>query len=200
VHTLRLMLTELVGASHPRFTLAEFMAARRRARQSQWRSGCYRWIAGLSIGRDTAMPFAITIRAGRRGHLREISIGEGTVFGEGVTLNPDARIDIGSRTRIGSDVRIYTTTHRFGAGDRRCLPGAIVRPVHIGSDVVIEDGVIVLPGVSIGNGATITAGATVAQSVDPGAVVAGMPAAELRRGAVDETTDSGVVPTNSAQI
>jgi phosphonate metabolism protein (transferase hexapeptide repeat family) len=52
--------------------------------------------------------------------------------------------------------------------------------VVIGHDVWIGHGVIVLPGVSIGHGAVVAAGAVVTKSVEPYAVVAGVPAKRIK--------------------
>jgi acetyltransferase-like isoleucine patch superfamily enzyme len=49
-------------------------------------------------------------------------------------------------------------------------------PVTIESDAWIGAGAIVLSGVLVGEGAIVGAGAVVADSVDSGAVVAGVPA------------------------
>jgi hypothetical protein len=53
--------------------------------------------------------------------------------------------------------------------------------VSIGHDVWIGHGAVVLAGVSIGSGAVIGAGAVVSKSVDPYAVVGGVPAKPIRR-------------------
>ena len=53
--------------------------------------------------------------------------------------------------------------------------------VHIGHDVWIGHGAIVLPGRSIGTGAVVAAGAIVTKDVPPYTIVAGNPAAIIKR-------------------
>lgn len=54
-------------------------------------------------------------------------------------------------------------------------------PIIIGNDVWIGCGAILMPGIKIGDGAVIGAGAVVTKDVDPYTVVAGVPAAFLKR-------------------
>lgn len=54
-------------------------------------------------------------------------------------------------------------------------------PVTIGSDVWIGDGAFIMPGLHIGDGAVIGAHAVVTKDVAPYAIVAGVPAKELRK-------------------
>ena len=57
----------------------------------------------------------------------------------------------------------------------------LTRPVTNGENVWIGAGAIVLKGVNIGDSAIISAGAVVTRDVPAGAVVAGVPARELKR-------------------
>ena len=60
-------------------------------------------------------------------------------------------------------------------------------PVRIGSDVWIGSHAFIRPGVTIGDGAVIGAHAVVTHDVAPYAVVAGVPAQEMRKRFDDET-------------
>lgn len=117
------------------------------------------------------------------------------LIGANVQINDNVHIAAAYGVRIGDDVliasRVFITDHNHGsyAGDAldsaadtppagRPLSG---RPVTIGNRVWIGEGVNILPGVTIGDGAVIAAGATVTKDVEPGTIVAGIPAVPLRR-------------------
>lgn len=55
------------------------------------------------------------------------------------------------------------------------------QPVRLGHDVWVGHGAVVLPGVAVGTGAVVGAGAVVTDDVEPYTVVAGVPAAPVRR-------------------
>ncbi|HVE82658.1 MAG TPA: serine acetyltransferase [Myxococcales bacterium] len=99
----------------------------------------------------------------------EAEIGEGTHFGYGgigVVIHQDARI--GRHCLISQQVTV---------GGRSGVPGAPV----IGDYVRIGAGAKILGRVRVGDFAVIGANAVVLKDVAPGAVVAGVPARELRR-------------------
>jgi acetyltransferase-like isoleucine patch superfamily enzyme len=102
-----------------------------------------------------------------------LDIGDQVDIGEFTHIRANGGIQIGSRVLIASHVVITSRTHpvtlpRYGVTDDA--------PVIIGDDVWIGAGAIVLPGVTIGDGAVVAAGAVVTRSVEPRAIVAGVPA------------------------
>jgi acetyltransferase-like isoleucine patch superfamily enzyme len=84
----------------------------------------------------------------------EITIGEGSGLGFGVTIRDD-------------DEHVVTG----GSG-----PGA----VRIGDGVLIATGALILPGVTIGDGAMVAARSVVTKDVPPRTLVAGVPARVVR--------------------
>jgi maltose O-acetyltransferase len=124
-------------------------------------------VAGIKMGRQA------TIHIGARFYQpHNISIGEGTIIGDHATLDGRAKLSIGNHVDIASQVMIYNSQHDIN--DQWFSP--IEKPVHIGDHVFIGPRAIILPGVTIGSGAVIAAGAVVTHDVNPGEIVAGVPA------------------------
>ena len=82
---------------------------------------------------------------------------------------------------IGEYTSIRDANHRFGPDIAPRNSGHDAAPISIGRNVWIGRGVTVLPGVVIGDGAVVGANAVVTRDVAAAAVVAGIPARELRR-------------------
>ena len=110
---------------------------------------------------------------------RHITIGEGTLIGEQVTLdgrkqlpNSQGGLEIGSHVDIASQVMIWTSEHDINSPDMRPIEEKVV----IKDYVFIGPRSIILPGVTIGRGAVVGAGAVVTNDVPPKTVVGGIPA------------------------
>lgn len=103
----------------------------------------------------------------------------GAVIGEKTMI--DMNVVVGGRAIVGKNCHI-------GAGT--VLAGVIeppsADPVIIEDDVLIGANVVVLEGVKVGKGAVVAAGSVVVKNVDPGTVVAGIPAKLLKK--VDDRT------------
>lgn len=113
---------------------------------------------------------------------RWMDIGDGTVICAGVIATTN--IQIGSHVHLNLDC---TIGHDVVIGDFSTLsPGVHVSGhVHIGQGVFIGTGANILPGSAdkplvIADGAVVAAGACVITSVEPGALVAGVPAIRKR--------------------
>lgn len=129
---------------------------------------------GLKIGRDSTIHMMARIY-----DPAHIVIGEGTLVGERATLdgrkqlpNSQGGLTIGNHVDIASEVMIWTSEHNIHAQDM----APVEQKVTIEDYVFIGPRAIVLPGVTIGKGAVVAAGAVVTKSVEPGAVVGGVPA------------------------
>lgn len=113
---------------------------------------------------------------------RWIELGEGTVICAGCILTTN--ISVGAYAQLNLDC---TIGHDVTIGEFATLsPGTHVSGhVQIGRDVFIGTGASIINGSSdsplvIGDGATVAAGACVTRSVEPGALVAGVPAARKK--------------------
>lgn len=110
------------------------------------------------------------------GNHASLRLGSNTYVGHRSHLHSIDPVSIGERCVIADNVFIASTDH--GRIDRHGVVGT--GPVVIGDDVFLGQNAVVLGGVRIGNGATVAAGAVVTRDVEPGAVVAGVPARLLR--------------------
>ncbi|MCC2675632.1 MAG: sugar O-acyltransferase, sialic acid O-acetyltransferase NeuD family, partial [Ramlibacter sp.] len=113
---------------------------------------------------------------------RQVVIGGGSIVCAGVIATVD--IEMGEHVHVNLDC---TIGHDVRIGDFSTLsPGVHVSGrVHIGPDVFVGTGVNIINGSSgkplvIGAGAVVAAGACVTREVEPGAMVAGVPAVRKR--------------------
>jgi len=106
----------------------------------------------------------------------------GLTIGNNTTINPKCRLDnrgtitIGNNVSISQEVTILTADHDLDSPDfaGRNNPVVIEDYAWIGTRATI------LPGCVIGKGAVIAAGALVTKSVEPFAVMAGVPAKMIK--------------------
>ena len=108
--------------------------------------------------------------------------GKNIRFGEEVFINSGCRfqdqggIEIGDGSLIGHNAVITTLNHDLAPSRRADMhPARVV----VGQGVWFGANVTVLPGVRIGDGAVVGAGAVVTKDVPAGAVVVGVPAAQV---------------------
>lgn len=108
-------------------------------------------------------------------------IDSGTWIGQQCFLHSAGGLTIGRNVGIGPAVKIITSFHTEEGIDVPILHSRIeFAPVVIEDDCDIGIGAIILPGVTIGRGAQVGAGAVVTRSVEPYAIVVGVPARLLR--------------------
>ena len=99
--------------------------------------------------------------------LLKVRLGEHVGLAYGVYLDPydPTMISIGDNVIVGFETRIFV--HAFTLTRQR------VRPVKIGSNVMIGGFCVIAPGVTIGDGASIAPGTIVSRNVPAGAIVTG---------------------------
>jgi len=110
-----------------------------------------------------------------------IRIGSRNYFNRNLMIDACGSVSIGDENMLGPDVYITDSNHSVSDGtapsrlpmDRGC--------VVIGNRCWIGAKAIILKDVHIGDGAIVAAGAVVTRSVNPGEIVAGVPAKPLDR-------------------
>lgn len=118
----------------------------------------------------------------------KIKIGYATTLGYNNLLG--GTITIGKYCQLGADIALHATNHPINymttyinknlfKGELKSLKQE--NKITIGNDVWIGHGVIVVGNVTIGNGAILAAGSVVTKDVAPYAVVAGVPAKEIKK-------------------
>jgi acetyltransferase-like isoleucine patch superfamily enzyme len=132
-----------------------------------------------------------------------VEVADSCELNQGVELNPfGGSIRIAPRVWLGPYVVIYghggveigeqtlVSMHCTILSSNHGVPplGKLIRetadellPTKIGRDVWIGANAVILGGVTIGEGAVVAAGAVVNRDVEPGAVVAGVPARKIRK-------------------
>jgi len=109
---------------------------------------------------------------------KNISIGKNVFINSCCCFQDQGGISIGDGVLIGHRVVLATINHGLLPEERQCNYPA---PIVIGKNVWIGSGSIVLPGITIGENAVVAAGSVVSRDVEPGTVVAGVPARFIKR-------------------
>jgi maltose O-acetyltransferase len=108
------------------------------------------------------------------------------IFGSGIYCNRFTMFDACQRLEVQDEVMIgphcYITDHDHGieAGKPVWQQPMASTPTTICRGAWIGAGAMVLRGVTVGEGAIVAAGAIVTQDVEPGMIVAGVPARVIR--------------------
>jgi acetyltransferase-like isoleucine patch superfamily enzyme len=111
-----------------------------------------------------------------------IQLAANTYLGPYVTIYGHGGVEIGDHTLVSMHATILSSNHGIPPIGKKIReqPDKLL-PTKIGRDVWIGANAVILGGVTIGDGAVVAAGAVVTKDVDPGAVVAGVPARFVRR-------------------
>jgi acetyltransferase-like isoleucine patch superfamily enzyme len=111
-----------------------------------------------------------------------LEIGDNVGISENTVLFVRGEISIGDDTIIGPGVTIIAENHlRSDPEVPIRLQGTSRRGISIGRNVWVGAGALILDGVVIGDNATIAAGAVVNKDVPPNSVFGGVPARDLKR-------------------
>jgi len=159
---------------------------------------------GLLLDRSCYVGPGVSLGPDHAGRMNgRVEVGEACELNQGVELNPwGGSIRIARRVWLGPYVVIYghgsveigestlVSMHCTILSSNHAIPtmGTLIRdvadelrPTKIGRDVWIGANAVILGGVTIGDGAVVAAGAVVTKDVEPGAVVAGVPARFTRK-------------------
>lgn len=167
----------------------------RKARNSIKRVQCY--LLGLRARSSTDIAWSVSVDAGGG----KVVVGNNTTLdigvvlrayggliqiGDNCSLNPYCVVQGGGDVRIGSGVRIamhcriIASNHIFADPNTYIYQQSIkVVGVTIEDDVWLGAGVTILDGTVIGKGSVIAAGAVITKSVEPYAIMAGIPAKRI---------------------
>jgi acetyltransferase-like isoleucine patch superfamily enzyme len=195
-----LELSDRLRASHtPQELMA--MAARHglsdtdedvRMRRACWRAVARRFGHGVTIGRGALAKHPETFEIGDGVFIGEQAFIQGRFDGRCVIdrcawIGPQAYLDardlvIGEYVGLAPGVRVLGSAHIGEPPDVPVIQtDLVIRPVRIEPWCDIGVNAVILPGVTIGRGAIVGAGAVVTRDVEPMSIVAGVPAALIRR-------------------
>jgi UDP-2-acetamido-3-amino-2,3-dideoxy-glucuronate N-acetyltransferase len=128
---------------------------------------------GCQIGDETRIGTFVEIQKNAQIGVR-CKIQSHSFICEGVTIEDEVFVGHGVMFINDLDPRATAAGRLQTDSDWRLIPTRVCRGASIGS------GALILAGVTIGAGALVGAGAVVTRDVEPGAVVAGVPARLLR--------------------
>ncbi len=162
-----------------------------RLRRVAWRAMLKRCGDGLRVGRGALVRHPETIEVGDGVFIGEQSFIQGRfdgrcVIGDRAWIGPQAYLDardleIGEYVGWGSGARILGSQHTGEPVDGPVIAtDLVIAPVRVEAWADVGVSAVILPGVRVGKGAIIGAGSVVTADVEPGAIVAGVPARFLR--------------------
>ena len=110
-------------------------------------------------------------------HIGKFSLGRNSTVNFGCYLDNRRGIKIGDNAAIAHNVKIYTLGHDIDSTNFETKGASVT----IGNNVFIFSNAMIMPGVTIGDGAVILPGSVVTKSIEPFAVVGGVPARIIKK-------------------
>lgn len=136
--------------------------------------------ADLVVGPHARVRFGRGVRFMRdfTGHfMGQVTLGDGVFFNRGCHVVVREGLTVGDHTLFGEGVSIHDDNHIPGLGPEPIASrGFTARPIVIGANVWVGAKVVILPGVRIGDNAVVAAGAVVTRDVPPRTIAGGVPA------------------------
>jgi acetyltransferase-like isoleucine patch superfamily enzyme len=127
----------------------------------------------IKIGNDCELRCFSRLEA----HAGSIKLGDRSSVNPFTLLSGFGGLEIGTDVRIGSHCQILSSSHLFDDPNRTIREqGVEPTKTVIEDDVWIGSGCTVVGGVTVGRGSILAAGAVVTKDVEPGTIVAGVPA------------------------
>lgn len=138
------------------------------------RRAWYRRVVGVELGDGAEVHLGTQLWFYGPGQVRRnaVRIGAGTRINADAILDCRGGLEIGDHVSISPQAAIISADHDHQAADFALRHRRVV----IEDRVWIGMRAMILPGVRIGRGAVVAAGAVVTKDVDPGEIVAGIPA------------------------
>lgn len=140
----------------------------------------------VETGRSLRLEMGEHCRLGRRVYLETceggvIRLGANVRINTGSFVVSYTEVSIGRDSLIGEYVSLRDADHGMDTDRPIRLQAHSSSPIRIGEGVWIGRGAVILKGVTIGAGAVVAANSVVTKDVASMAIVAGIPARELRR-------------------
>jgi acetyltransferase-like isoleucine patch superfamily enzyme len=110
-----------------------------------------------------------------------LTIGAGVVLSHGIVVHCAESVDIGDLTIIGEYSTIADNRHERTPSEVPVHHSSVTSPVRIGRNIWMGAHAVIASGVAVGDQAFVGASSVVTKDVEPGWLVAGVPARAIRK-------------------
>ena len=138
---------------------------------------------GIEVGENTIIMYGAILHVYNFRDMPDsgIKIGKDSLVGEYTVIRGQGGVEIGDRVYTSPFTQIIAVNHVFDDPEQPFIDqGITAEGIRVEDDVWIGSGAIITDGVRVGKGAVVAAGAVVTQDVPAHAVVAGIPAKQIR--------------------